>query len=89
MQAVARPLVCYSVKNSLFNISRLPVSWESLYKWLAITISNSHKLLYTESGKQPDDDKIVTQSENETQFEDTGIRKVRYTYHMKFLSETS
>jgi len=89
LQAVARPLVCYSGKNSLFNINRFPVSWESPYRWLAITISNSHTLLYTESGKQPDDDKIVRQSEDETQFEDTGIRKVRYAYHMEFLSETS
>jgi 2-oxoisovalerate dehydrogenase E1 component alpha subunit len=77
-QAAARPSAGYSIQHSLVNISRPSVS--SPYWWPASAISDRPRLLNTESVKQPED---------ETQFEDTGMEKAKYTYHMEFLSETS
>ena len=64
-QVVARPSVCYYVKHSLIDISRPYVVWESPYWWPAMAISNKHRLLNTESGRQCDDDKTVRKLEDE------------------------
>ena len=79
-QGVARPSTRYSVKQSLIDISRPSVGWESPYWWPAMAISNKHRLLNTESGRQPVDDKTARQPEDE-------MHETQVSYSLNYLSQ--